>query len=53
MLKMVDATGQTIELVESTGKWHPHIAVNWFEDADGNYIEIVKEDKCISSQRSE
>ena len=39
--KMTDSKGQMIELVE--GNWHPHIAVNWFKDDDGNYIEIVKE----------
>ena len=51
VLKMTDGHGNKIELVE--GHWHPHIAVNWYETEDGNYIEIVKEGKCISSQRSE
>ena len=46
VLKMTDRNGAMIELVE--GNWHPHIAVNWFDDGDGNYIEVVKEDKCIS-----
>lgn len=32
-----------IELVQ--GNWHPHIAVNWFEDLDGNYVEVVNEKK--------
>jgi len=41
VLKMIDQDGQVIELVQ--GNWHPHIAVNWFEDMDGNYIEVVKE----------
>ena len=41
VLKMTDATGAMIELVE--GHWHPHVAVNWYETEDGNYIEIVKE----------
>jgi hypothetical protein len=37
--KMTDSNGAMIELVE--GNWHPHIAVNWYEDQDGNYIEAV------------
>lgn len=41
VLKMRDAEGATIELVQ--GNWHPHIAVNWLADEDGNYIEIVEE----------
>lgn len=39
--KMTDKNGATIELVE--GKWHPHVAVNWYEDDNGNYIETVEE----------
>lgn len=38
--KMRDKQGNVIELVQ--GNWHPHIAVNWYEDSDGNYIECVK-----------
>ena len=49
VLNMADANGAMIELVE--GNWHPHIAVNWYDDGDGNYIETVKETKCISSQK--
>lgn len=49
VLKMTDAKGQMIELVE--GAWHPHIAVNWFDDGDGNYIELVREGECISLQK--
>ena len=41
VLKMTDGNGAMIELVE--GHWHPHLAVNWYETEDGNYIEIVKE----------
>ena len=41
VLKMTDATGAMIELVE--GHWHPHIAVNWYETEDGNYVETVRE----------
>ena len=40
VLKMTDATGAMIELVE--GHWHPHIAVNWYETEDGNYVETVQ-----------
>ena len=39
--KMTDCNGAMIELVE--GNWHEHIAVNWYETEDGNYIETVKE----------
>jgi len=41
VVKMVDGKGQMIELVK--GNWHPHIAVNWHEDQDGNYVEVVNE----------
>jgi len=41
VLKMTDATGAMIELVE--GHWHPHVAVNWYETEDGNYVETVEE----------
>ena len=41
VLKMTDQKGNIIELVE--GRWHPHIAVNWYEDPDENYIEVVSE----------
>ena len=30
--KMTDKNGATIELVE--GNWHPHIAVNWYDDGN-------------------
>lgn len=40
VLKMADKNGAVIELVQ--GNWHPHLAVNWYEDPDGNYIEFVK-----------
>ncbi len=40
VLKMQDEAGNLIELV--CGNWHPHIAVNWFDDGQGNYIEEVK-----------
>jgi hypothetical protein len=29
-----------MELVQ--GRWHPHLAVEWYEDDSGNYIEVVK-----------
>ena len=45
VLKMTDVNGAMIELVE--GNWHPHIAVNWYDDGDGNYIETV-EDKFVT-----
>ena len=38
--KMTDKNGAMVELVQ--GDWHPHIAVNWYEDPDGNYIETVE-----------
>lgn len=37
---MIDGHGQMIELIE--GNYHPHIAVNWVEDEDGNWIELVE-----------
>ncbi len=39
--KMTDKNGAMIELVE--GNWHPHIAVNWYEDDNGNYLETVED----------
>jgi hypothetical protein len=39
--KMSDSSGRVIELVE--GNWNPHIAVNWYADEDGNYVETVKQ----------
>lgn len=39
--KMTDPEGNTIELVQ--GNWHPHIAVNWYEDGQGNRIECVRD----------
>ena len=41
VVKMADKNGAMIELVQ--GNWHPHIAVNWYEDLDGNYIETVED----------
>jgi hypothetical protein len=43
VLKMTDLKGNVIELVQ--GNWHPHIAVNWYEDRDGNYVEVVSDDR--------
>ena len=40
---MEDEAGNVIELVQ--GNWHPHIAVNWYSDPDGNYVEVVNERK--------
>jgi hypothetical protein len=37
---MRDSKNQTVELVQ--GRWHPHLAVEWFEDESGNYIEEVR-----------
>jgi catechol 2,3-dioxygenase-like lactoylglutathione lyase family enzyme len=37
---MRDDEGNVIELIE--GNYHPHIAVNWLEDEDGNWIELVE-----------
>lgn len=44
MLKMADPTGKVIELVQ--GNWHPHIAVNWYDDGQGNRVECVRDIKC-------
>ena len=41
VVKMEDESGNMIELVK--GNWHPHIAVNWYEDSNGNYVEEVLE----------
>jgi len=38
---MEDEAGNVIELVQ--GNWHPHIAVTWYSDPDGNYVEVVNE----------
>ena len=40
VVKMIDRKGQTVELVQ--GNWHEHIAVDWYEDGEGNYIETVR-----------
>ena len=42
VMKMTDSTGAMIELVE--GNWHEHLAINWYDDGQGNYIEFVKGD---------
>lgn len=41
VVKMQDEKGELIELVQGEN-WHPHIAVNWYEDQGGNYIEVVE-----------
>ena len=43
VVKMQDRCGNVIELVR--GNWHPHIAVNWYEDQDGNFVEVVCQSK--------
>ena len=40
VVKLADHEGNVIELVQ--GNWKPHIAVNWYEDQDGNLIEVVE-----------
>lgn len=40
---MTDLKGNVIELVQ--GNWPPHLAVNFYDDADGNRIEVVEEKK--------
>ena len=45
VLKMGDPAGRIIELVQ--GNWHHHIAVNWYETPDGNYVEMVN----VSSEK--
>jgi len=49
VVKMRDKKGQTIELVK--GNWNPHIAVDWYEDPDGNFVEIVHDDRHHSRDR--
>lgn len=39
--KMRDQYGRVIELIQ--GNYHPHIAVNWLGDEDGNWIELVED----------
>ena len=39
--KMRDEYGQVLELIQ--GNYHPHIAVNWVTDEDGNWMELVEE----------
>jgi catechol-2,3-dioxygenase len=41
--KMRDEYGQVLELIQ--GNYHPHIAVNWVTDQDGNWMELVEERK--------
>mgnify|MGYP001615278597 CR=1 FL=1 len=41
VIKMADEDGKLIELVQGEN-WHPHIAVNWYSDGQGNYIEVVE-----------
>lgn len=43
VLKMTDLKGNMIELVQ--GNWPPHLAVNWYDDGQGNLIEVVEEKK--------
>lgn len=38
---MTDSKGGMVELIE--GAYHPHVAVNWVADEDGNWIELVEE----------
>jgi len=40
--KMEDSKGNLLELVQ--GKWHPHLAITFYQDPSGNYMEVVK--KC-------
>ncbi len=41
VVKLRNESGDIIELVK--GKWKPHIAINFYEDPDGNLLEMVKE----------
>ena len=41
VIKMADEHNNIIELVKGEN-WHPHIAVNWYSDSQGNYIEVVE-----------
>ena len=43
VVKLRDQKGQTVELVQ--GRWHPHLAVDWYDDGEGNYLEIVRRKK--------
>ncbi len=40
---MRDRNGNVIEFIQ--GKWHPHVAMSYFKDQDGNFLELVKVDK--------
>lgn len=41
---MKDRKGRVMELLQ--GNWHPHVAVEWWEDESGNYIEFVGRKMC-------
>jgi hypothetical protein len=40
VVKMVTETGQMIELVKGDF-WPEHISVDWYDDGQGNYVEMV------------
>ena len=42
-LQKMERDGVIIELIE--GNYDPHVSVDWFRDANGNLIEMVREDK--------
>ena len=43
VVKMIDKDGSVFELVQ--GKWKPHLAVLFYEDFDGNLLEVVCQSK--------
>jgi hypothetical protein len=40
-IKLQDDNGAVIELIQ--GNWHDHLAVNFYEDEDGTFLEVVSE----------
>jgi hypothetical protein len=39
-IKLRDEKGAVIELIQ--GNWHDHLAVNFYEDEDGTFLEVVE-----------
>jgi hypothetical protein len=40
-IKLQDDNGAVIELIQ--GNWHDHLSVNFYEDEDGTFLEVVSE----------
>ena len=43
VVKMIDSDANVFELVQ--GKWHPHLAINFYEDENKNFMEVVCQSK--------